>query len=67
MGLKRKIKVEFICGSCRKKLEVEMTIEGYLIKQCNEHPDIAPIEIQDGVETSIAHFARKVGHESRSS
>jgi hypothetical protein len=42
-----------------------MAIEGYLIKQCDDHPDIAPIGIQDGIEASTEQVAKKVGHGKR--
>jgi hypothetical protein len=35
----------FICGQCRKPLTYELAAHGYIIRQCDDHPDVAPIGI----------------------
>jgi|HubBroStandDraft_4_1064222.scaffolds.fasta_scaffold170940_3 hypothetical protein len=57
----------FICGQCRKPLTHELAVNGYIIRQCDNHPDVAPIGIVGNEEHSTEPFASKVGHEARSS
>jgi len=56
---------KFLCAVCKKLLPFETNRTGYIIRQCDDHPNVPPLGVDNGVERSTEPFATKVGHEGR--